>query len=200
MKYEISKIKERIDNAVSKIEAVNPDNIVQVEIEDLNINELSIKLIKQYDIHLYHSPYVTSDIDELIQKIAKAVTVNEFVKYLKEYADKIGGWAEREKDVAFEQATFDMPDGELFAVSYEYWHGCRMMAGHSFIAGTVYYTDTDDEEAFRKALQEEEISYDEILTREELEEKLFEDFIYTAQLGGGNWRTPLINDYEYIPC
>ena len=200
MKYEISKIKERIDNAVSKIEAVNPDNIVQVEIEDLNINELSIKLIKQYDIHLYHSPYVTSDIDELIQKIAKAVTVNEFVKYLKEYADKIGGWAEREKDVAFEQATFDMPDGELFAVSYEYWHGCRMMAGHSFIAGTVYYTDTDDEEAFRKALQEEEISYDEILTREELEEKLYLDFIYVAQLGEGQWGTPLINDYEYIPC
>jgi len=196
---EISKIRERIDNAVSRIEAVNPDNIEQVEIEDLDINELAIKLIKQYDIHLYHSPCVKSDIDELIQKIIKAITIDEFVQYLKEYADEIEGWAEREEDVAFEQATYDLPDGELFAVSYEYWHGHRMLPGHSFITGTVYYTDTDDQEAFRKALQEE-ISYDEILTREEIEEKLFEDFKYTAQLRGGNWRTPAIDDYEYIEC
>jgi len=212
----VSEIIEEIEKYAEKIREVNYDNIQELfEYFEINLEksteeiiddlkyynieatEFAIEMIKEYRIPLY-SPIQYARIDETVSNLLRSRNEKEFMDNLEEYRSFMESWADGEIAAAEDIVESEIPSNlKLCAVRYQYWYGAQFLPGHSFVA-KVYYTDRDiSVEQFEEILEKEETEYDEILTKEELKEKLLDDYKYREKLGGGCWGTP-VTEFEYI--
>jgi hypothetical protein len=94
---EISKLRKEIEESAEKIKRYNPENISPLSEEDIkDATGEAIKLIKEYDINLYWSPF--TDIPSCIFDILSSKNEEEFMKNLEVYSSEMESWAEREED------------------------------------------------------------------------------------------------------
>ena len=202
----IDELCECIRKAAEDIKEVNYENIVEFDYdpevrvyrmhnypyaETDKATDFAHEMIVKYNIPYFDSPLAHFPNYDIFKRVLKAMSMDELIKALDEYAYIMEDWKDNELAGAEHLATEHMPkDCGFFAVVYEYWYGCQSFAGHSFVKYVYCPLTAKTEEEFKEELDEAGIHYDAIISSEELKEDLLDDFKYREKLGEDCWGIP----------